>query len=85
MGGLIVTDTYFLITASDGDVRIYEGDREEIIGQLDFDEETGEMISMPFVGRAHSADPLHWPAHRVLIIKGAVVTPRPVSVKYELS
>jgi hypothetical protein len=80
-----LSDTYFLISVSDGDIRIHSGDSEDIIGYLDTDEDTGELTTSAF--HAHErfeGNPMYWDDNRVLIIKGEVVTPKPVSVDYEL-
>lgn len=76
---------YFLVTSSNGEIRIHEGSSEEILSYLETDEDSGEFVDSAFgSGEQFPADPMYWGDNRVMIIKGEVVTPRPVSVKYEL-
>lgn len=78
---------YFMITVnSDGEVRVYNDSRPEaIIRHLDKDEDTGELTSEPFGPYdGFDIDPQEWDDGRVLIIKGEVVVPKPVSIDYEL-
>lgn len=76
---------YFLITASDGDVRIRRLTENGVIQLLDVDEETGELVGQPYRDTdSFSPDPNGWESGRCLIIRGTIVTPQPVSVRYEL-
>lgn len=70
---------------SDGDVRIRRGTQEDIVAMLDTDEDTGELLSDVFdEDDDFTGDPCYWGDSRVLIIRGDVVTPKPVTVQYEL-
>lgn len=76
---------YFLITSSDGEVCIREGSADEILGYLETDEDTGEFVDSAYEpGQSFPSDPMYWRDNHVMIIRGEIVTPRPVSVKYEL-
>lgn len=77
---------YFLITVSDGEVRVYNDSRPEaILRHLDKDEDTGELLSEPFGPYdGFDSDPECWGDERVLIIKGEIVVPKSVSIDYEL-
>lgn len=76
---------YFLITHSDGDVRIHRLNHDETIAHLSVDEETGELTHRPWrPGEKFDSDPNYWPAGKHLIIRGEVVAPTPALIRYEL-
>lgn len=81
----LVVRNHFLITHGDGDVRVRRLSETEVISMLDVDEDTGELLHLPYSWEDEfDADPNYWEAGRYLIIRGTVVTPRPASIKYEL-
>jgi hypothetical protein len=76
---------FFLITQSDGDVRIHRLTEEQVIARLATDEDTGELTHRPYRwDEQFDADPDYWEPGRHLIIRGSVVTPQPVNIRYEL-
>lgn len=78
-------EQFFLITNSDGDTHVRRLTETEVIGFLSADNETGELTDRPYRrDEVFDADPDYWGGDRYLIIKGTVVTPQPVSVRYEL-
>ena len=78
--------SYFVITVEDGQVRIDSVTSDAaVLELLDFDEETGKLLSEPFAtSESIDLDPGYWKKNQVLIVKGEVVTPKPVAVRYEL-
>jgi hypothetical protein len=77
-------EDYFLITVSDGEVRVIQGTEATTLATLDKDEESGEITERLFEPNSpRDRDPMYW-GGRSLIIRGSIVTVKPVSVKYEL-
>ena len=80
--------SYFYIYCNeDGETRVREMEPEEILSELidDNDREDPDVEMNQFWTTApEDSDPCYWKGKR-LIIKGEIVTPRPVSVRYELA
>lgn len=77
-------ENYFMITCTNGDVRIRQLTEATAVGALETDEED-KLIDLPYRwDEKFDPDPMYWGDNRCLIIRGAVVIPHPVAVKYEL-
>lgn len=75
---------FYLITASDSDVRVRMLSEAGILVHLDAGED-GTLTSRPYEwDEGWDPDPAYWQADRCLIIRGEVVTAKPVTVRYEL-
>lgn len=77
-------ENHFVITCTNGDVRIRRLTEAAAVGVLELDDED-KLIDVPFRwDEKFDPDPMYWDDFRCLIIRGTVVTPHPVAVKYEL-
>ncbi len=70
-------ETYFVITAGDGDTYIKQYTKDELLKAL-AEEYWGD--NTVFLDLTHSMDPDYWPENGMLIIKGEIVAPTPKDV-----
>lgn len=90
---------YFVISVSNGDVRVEAMDEEELLKRLqpDVDGDTWYGRDARFVNRIESSggfkpggfgrDPMHWGENTILIIDGTIMLPAPIQtiiVQYKL-
>ena len=70
-------ETYFVISNSDGDTRVRQLTKSELLSELEDGLEYSSVIK--------DHDPNYW-GYESIIIKGEIITPRPVEkiVTYEL-
>ena len=69
---------YYVITVSDGDVRIDEVDKSKLKKLLDED-----YYGCTTMEKLENEDLNYWNDDRMLIIKGEIIVPRPIQVVTE--